>query len=357
MLTGLIAVRLSGLSAGWVAGALMATFPVDVRYASILVPEPLLQAMVLLGALLFLLAERKRSVVFGVASGLCLGLSYLIKEPGALMVAAFILLALIRKEWRLTVAVAAGFALVMAAESAWYTSQSSDLSYRLDALVRHNDSMGVQPTQYLWYRLLRRYPRMMLVPGPHFGLHSLLALSLAGLAILRWRFSKEVLFLVVWASVPFLYLNFGTSSLQSYVALPDGPRYISPVYPPIFILAATVLADWMDDLRKRKIWVGAIVAITCAIGVFCALNLKGTGFRTDHVKRLKQIATTARNDMTRICHFEGPDGMQWQRILEVVAPDSIGCVGARYPAAAGFKWPPYDRVIPTAFAGSEFDTI
>src|SRR5215471_13708227 len=48
--TALIAAELAGLPAAWMSGLLMATFPVDVRYASILVPEPFLQAVLLAAA-------------------------------------------------------------------------------------------------------------------------------------------------------------------------------------------------------------------------------------------------------------------------------------------------------------------
>jgi 4-amino-4-deoxy-L-arabinose transferase-like glycosyltransferase len=63
--TAVLSARLSGLRAAWVAGMLMATFPVDVRYASVLVPEPILQAILLMAALLFLLAERQNSGILG----------------------------------------------------------------------------------------------------------------------------------------------------------------------------------------------------------------------------------------------------------------------------------------------------
>jgi 4-amino-4-deoxy-L-arabinose transferase-like glycosyltransferase len=328
MLTALIAAQLSGLPAGWVAGALMATFPVEVRYATVLVPEPLLQAIVLLGALLYLRADRQRSVGLGLIVGLCFGVSYLIKEPGALLVPAFVLIALVQRQWRLAVAIGAGAALVVAGEFAWYASQTSNPLFRSEALTGHNKVM-IFLNENLPYRFWRAYPRRMLVPNVSFGLHSLFALAVAGAGVLAGRFSRPVVLLLIWAIVPFLYLNFGTSSLDSFVALPASPRYISLVYPPLFVLAAIVLSDWAGHRAWRRSVAGTAVVATCIIGVFCAVTTSATGFRTDHVKRLKEIAAAVGRDERRICEFAGRDAMRWRQILEIVAPDSIGCDGAR----------------------------
>src|SRR5262249_10809160 len=108
VLTALLAAQLAGLSVAWLSGLLMATFPVEVRYASILVPEPMLQAIVLAAALLFLLAERQNSDFLGLAVGVFLGLTYLTKEPGMFVAMAFIAFALLQHRWRLASALLAG---------------------------------------------------------------------------------------------------------------------------------------------------------------------------------------------------------------------------------------------------------
>jgi 4-amino-4-deoxy-L-arabinose transferase-like glycosyltransferase len=338
MLTALVAAQLSGLPAGWIAGALMSTFPVEVRYASVLVPEPLLQAVALLGVLVFIRAERTGSAPLGVFVGVCFGIAYLIKESGALLVAAFGAFALFRKEWRLAVSVAAGGALVVAGELLWYWSQQSDLLFRAHALAGHNKVMAYL-NENLSYRFWKAYPRRMLIPNVAFGLHSLFALGLAGIAVLRGRFPKPIVMLLVWAVVPFLYLNFGSSSLNSFVALPASPRYMTLVYPPLFVLAAIVLSDWSARRPSQKAVAGSVVAAVCVVGVVCAASTRGTGFRTDHVRRLKEIAAETGRTGVRICEFAGPDATRWQQILEIVAPETLGCDGPRVlglrPDAAG----------------------
>jgi 4-amino-4-deoxy-L-arabinose transferase-like glycosyltransferase len=119
-LVGMLAARLSGVRAGWIAGLWLATFPVAVRYGSVRVPELLLETLLLAGVLLFLAAEARDSVVRGVIAGLVLGISYLTKEPEAFAAMAVVLYALVRRRWRLAFAVTAGAAFVVAAELAWY---------------------------------------------------------------------------------------------------------------------------------------------------------------------------------------------------------------------------------------------
>jgi 4-amino-4-deoxy-L-arabinose transferase-like glycosyltransferase len=326
VLTAIIAARLSGLPAAWAAGMLMATLPADVRVASVLVPEPILQAILLAGALLFLLAERQNPIFLGLAAGGVFGLSYLTKEPGAFVAMAFFAYALVRRQWRLAFSLAAGVAAVVAGELAWYWSQSGDLLFRLHAMGVHNRSpMAIDANQLLSYRLWKIYPRMMLVPNVDFGLHSLFALALAALASWRWRSSEAVLLLMLWAILPFLYLNFGTSSFSQYWALPTDPRYISLVYPPLFVLAAIVLFDWTGNRLNQTRLVSAALAVICIIGFFCALALQRTGHRAEEVRYLREITAAARQDNEQICEFVGPQRIRWRQTVELMAPDRIGC--------------------------------
>src|SRR5262245_28398567 len=100
-LGGLLAFILWGSKAAWIAGALLASFPVDVRYGSILVPEAILQVPLLAGAIVFVLAEKRNSPWLGLLSGFLMGLAYLVKEPAAFVVAAFFLFACLRGRWLL----------------------------------------------------------------------------------------------------------------------------------------------------------------------------------------------------------------------------------------------------------------
>lgn len=331
MLTALIGMEIAGLAVGWTSGLLMATFPIDVRYASILVPEPFLQAIILMGALLFLLAEREDSPLLGFGAGLFLGLSYVTKEPGIFVAAAFVMFALSQRRWRLAAWLVAGTVVVIAAELVWYWTQTGDLLFRLHALGAHNNDTNDKALRaandHLLWRLWQAYPEMMLEPDVDFGLHSVLALALAA-AALRWWWSKSTVWLLFfWATLPFLYLNFGTSSFTSYLALPAAPRYISLVYPPLFIVAAATLFALATNSSPRIWLAGIALAVTCVAGVYCALITRGTDYRTAHVRRLKEFVAVARLHNNHVCEFAAPDGRLWRQVLQIIAPDRLGCTG------------------------------
>jgi 4-amino-4-deoxy-L-arabinose transferase-like glycosyltransferase len=326
MLTALVAAELSGLSAGWISGLLMATFPLDVRYGSVLVPEPLLQVILVSGALLFVLAHRRNSVFLGAAAGFSFGISYLVKEPGIFFAIAFAVFALLQREWRLASSLLAGMALVIAAEMVWYWSQSGDLLFRLHALAAHNSETN--RNEQLAYRLWQVYPRMMLKPNIDFGVHSVFAVGFVVIGWRYWRGSWTAWLLLLWAALPFLYLNFGTSSFSFYWALPAAPRYISPIYPPLFVLAAIASFKWAGNRPKPRCLVTAMVALISVVGVYCGLATRGTGYRTGHVRRLKEIAAVTLRDNSHICEFPMADGRRWRQVLQVIAPDRIGCSGA-----------------------------
>src|SRR5262249_43250220 len=153
--------------------------------------------------------------------------AYLTKEAAIFIVPALIISSLLQGSWRAALCIAMGTAGVVALEFSWYLLTSGDLLFRLHAMGPHNTGMLHDPTEIisdLHYRLFKAYPRMMLVPNREFGLHSLIMLvsGISALALLGR--DRRSYFLVLWAIVPWLYLNFGSSSLSSYIPLPLGPR-------------------------------------------------------------------------------------------------------------------------------------
>jgi 4-amino-4-deoxy-L-arabinose transferase-like glycosyltransferase len=324
-----IARRYGGIPAAWIAGMLMVTFPIDVRYSTVLTPEPMCQLVLLLAALLYLQSRESGSRLGGLAAGACFGVAYLTKEPAAFVAVVFVVFALWTRRWALATQVAVGAGLVVAGELAWYWSQSHDLLFRPHAMAVHNRSeMAVEANAELSWRLWKAYPRMMILPNVHFGLHSLFALVLAGYASVRNRFDGDTRLFVLWALVPFLYLDFGSSSFTYYWALPLAPRYISLIYPPLFILSAMSLVRWWNgSSRARLISVGS-TAIVCAVGIAAALSTRGTGYGTETVKRLKTISAAAATRNERIC-VTARDSASWRQLLRLLAPNQLGCAGER----------------------------
>jgi len=315
VVAAIIARRYAGIAAAWIVGILMATFPIDVRYSTTLVPETVAALPMLGGALLFLQARDRASLARGVAAGVCFGIGYLTKEPVAFVAVAFFLFALIHRRWDLAVQLSVGAGVLVAAELVWYWSQTQDLLFRPHAMAIHNSSeAAVEANSQLSWRLWKAYPRMMIVPNVHFGLHSIFALVLAAVTIVRLRVKGDVLLLALWAAVPYLYLNFGSSSFTHYWALPLAPRYISLIYPPLFILAAMTLVHWWSWKREVRWGTIATVAVVSMAGVAAARTTKATGYGTQTVDRLKSIASTARAQNRQVC-VTPADSASWGQIL------------------------------------------
>jgi 4-amino-4-deoxy-L-arabinose transferase-like glycosyltransferase len=288
----------------WIAGILLATFPVDTHYGSIMVPEPVLQALTVVCLLLLLEAKRLGNSILGMLAGVGLGLSYLTKEPGLIVGGAFLLVLISARHFKLAVAVLAGMLLVISGECIWYVTQSGDLLFRTHALAIHNRSPEViADNADLWYRLIKGYPRMILIPNIDFGLHSIFALICTAVALIVPRIRKQpgVFLAVCWALLPFLYLDFGSSSLTSYVALPMSPRYIAISYAPLFCISAMIV--WMVSGKDLLLKVGtyAVVGAVSLVGLLCGLETSGTGYRSAEVRAAKQIIAVGGNISKVVC--------------------------------------------------------
>ena len=324
VLATLVGFQLSGATAAWIAGLLLATFPVDARYATILVPESMLQSAVLAAAIVYLNAEARQSMALGIVSGILMGLAYLIKEPGAFVVTAFVIFAFAQRRWSLGLTVAGGAALVLAAELTWFWVVTQDLLFRTHAMVVNNRQPEViSANEHLIYRLFQSYPRLMLLPNVDFGLHSVLAAAACVVALVSDR-SYRTAFLLLWAAVPLLYLNFGTSSFERFWALPVSPRYVSLIYPPLFVLTGIIVAD-MIRVQTNKLVPVILLPLVYSVGIACAFATRGTGYRINDVHNLRDIVGVARESGQQICEITGPRSKRWRQMLLILAPDVIGC--------------------------------
>ena len=164
--------------------------------------------------------------------------------------------------------------------------------------------------QHLGWRLFEAYPKIMLVPAAAFGLHSLfaVALTIIGLFLLsteKWRLP------VLWAAVPWIYLNFGTSSLTHYWALPAGERYLLTVYPPLFLLSAEVLIR-LNATRPRATPLLRIAFVLVVVsGICCGFLNRGRGWNTDVIKQLRTIVHEAKSRNVRTVVVEEDRSHVW----------------------------------------------
>jgi hypothetical protein len=321
VLLALIGTRLFGLRVGLIAGLLYATFPIELRYATVLVPEPLAEFYVLLAVLVHVRTENRAPVALGALAGACLGIAYLTKEPALFVVPALFIDAALRRRWRQALGIAVGLGAIIACEHTYYLVTSGDVLFRFHALTLHNKISTPDPSRGvaldLAYRLFKSYPRMMLVPNEHFGLHSLVTLILSAVAFWWFRKDRRTYFLLIWASLPWLYLDFGSSSFTRYILIPDAPRYIAFAYPPLFLLAARLIADLVSKDIWAKRAVLSLMATVLLVGLVCGLSTRGTGYRSDQVAVLRVIVDKIEREALGCVHFDIDTGQQptWQKAI------------------------------------------
>ncbi|HEX3445662.1 MAG TPA: glycosyltransferase family 39 protein [Chthoniobacterales bacterium] len=320
----IIGARLVGPRAGLLAGVLLASFPVSLFYATILVPEPVAGLYVLLALLLYTETERRaHPEAFALVAGLTLGISYVTKESAAFVVIAVVLDALLRKKWTVALGVSAGALAIVAAEYTYYLVATGDLLYRFHAMKMHEQSaMVLAVNQNLGYRLLKSYPRLMLLPNLSFGLHSTFTLVLL-LGLFKWRPSRTPL-LLLWAIVPLLYLNFGSSSLTHFTALPVADRYLEFCYPPLFLLAGAVMDRWTTQpVRPVRALCAALTctAVVAAVGFGCAYASHQKGWLTRDIAVLRKIAEAANQKHAVGLRFVADPDNRWKQSMAIIAPE------------------------------------
>jgi hypothetical protein len=220
--------------------------------------------------------------------------------------------------------VSAGALAIVAAEYTYYLAITGDLLYRFHAMKMHEQSAMVLAVNHnLSYRLLKSYPRLMLLPNLSFGLHSTFTLVLL-LGLFKWRPSRTPL-LLLWAIVPLLYLNFGSSSLSHFTALPVADRYLEFCYPPLFLLAGAVMDRWTTQPGRRPVRAlcAAVTstAVVAAVGFGCAYGTHQKGWLTRDIAVLRKIAEAANQKHAVGVRFVADPDNRWKQSMAIIAPE------------------------------------
>jgi 4-amino-4-deoxy-L-arabinose transferase-like glycosyltransferase len=268
---------------GVLAALLHAFLPVDVRYGTLLYPDPP-GALWLNAAILLIYVASKPVIgpgktVLGILAGLSLGFSWLSKEAilfSLPFVAGYVLWSASRhtENRALAAAVAVGFGVILGAESAAYAWYLGDPLYHVHAIERHSHSPFATP--WFWQidsswaqlgaRLFRDGPETILL-STRFGLVTpVAALAVSYAVFKRWRASA---FVGAWFVYHALVFNFGSHSLRNYMPLPTADRYLWVLLLPAVLLTAAFLdrlfqesknaARWNE--RDSLFWAGALAVV------------------------------------------------------------------------------------------------
>jgi 4-amino-4-deoxy-L-arabinose transferase-like glycosyltransferase len=328
VLLAAIGCRIGGAMAGLFSGLLLASLPMEALYGGMLVPEAVLQAALLAAALLYVVADERSSPRLAGLSGVAFGLAFLVKEPAVFVLAAFVLFGLLQRRYRLALALAAGAASVAGAEFALFYWATGDPFFIHSAMKVHNAGMmRWAETMDLPYRLFKYYPRILLIPGAFVGLHGLVATVAALYGLLRWK-KPACTLLLLWAVIPYLYLNFGSSSFREYMPLPAAHRYLLVTFPPLLLLAGLGLAGVAARGRKWLPGVGLVVALAGAAGLWGVLHMKADHEGRRTTAALKAFVQEARTGGQSLCLAPGTS-YYWEMAVRVWSPGLLGCEGDR----------------------------
>ena len=132
---------------------------------------------------------------------------------------------------------------------------------------------------------------------------------------------------LLWAAVPWLYSNFGTTSFSRYLPIPPAVRYIDPSYPPLFLFGGWLFADWLSHVGwAKRLFLATIVTVSL-IGVATGLSTRATEYRTADVAVLRVIAdNAAEKGLDRACVKIDPEirpRWYWQRALFILSEGNL----------------------------------
>ncbi|MGZ8426334.1 MAG: glycosyltransferase family 39 protein [Candidatus Binatia bacterium] len=236
-----------------------------------------------------------------------MGMATLLKGPiGFLLPAAVIgVYLLLTKRWSLLrhMQVPLGIALLILTAAPWYlTAESRNPGY-----LRY----------FLWEENVHRFTTMQFKrSGPWYYFIGVLAggffpwtvLLPATITDLGKRALKgEHLFLSLWVAIPLLFFSLSSSKL---------PHYILPIYPPLAIILAAVIAKAQTDStvkKKRILWFP--LATFCLVSFAITLTVLWPDFLPD------RFQAYIHEHFSRRPSFSGIIGLQLIPVLELLITD------------------------------------
>ncbi len=312
----LLALHLKGERAALLAGIIVATFPLEIIYATQPMADCPLSFWLLLSLYCFVRGEAaetsKRKRWFFFISGIALALAYSTKFV-AILIAPFFLLVLLwrrRIEWNWAW-LGAGFLLVFAVEFVIFQQVTGNGLARLD-LVLHDKAShapitagGFQVQNGVWL-----YLYWMLVDFHYVGLSFVALLLIFVHRAIRRR--ENALdhggLLLLWAITFLLILTFYPTSTRPYVPLYKVEPYILMFSAPLLV----VTAMWLSDYGK-KVQFAALTLIVLSTLPFVYLLHEGYRAHGDNARAIWAFHQTHadrpmyvhRSDQRFLQYFDG----------------------------------------------------
>lgn len=258
VVAALLGRRLYGEKVGWLAPLLLAIFPMDAIFASMLFPTAPVTLLCGLGYGLFLLGDAEDIPLAHFAAGAAFGLACVVHEAAVIALMFYPLYVIVHGRTRRGHFLAlAGFATGLAIDPVIH-GLMGNVRARLDVISRSATAEGT--AEDVAYRGFNVHwiaePIVRLLAERTFGLFSWLIAPLALYRAFRPARPHDRALSLILISV-FLWTEYGTLSLHRYAPLARLPRYLCPLTLPAIWLLAKNLCD-ITQARRRRILLGLL---------------------------------------------------------------------------------------------------
>jgi len=314
--------------AGLIAAFLLSIFPLNVIFATRLLPEAPLTFFMAASAFMFILGDKRESNkrflnmknLYFTLSGILLGLGYLTKASAIMMVLFFVSYSLyyrrIRKEYLLIII---GFFMIYSIEGGYHYSNTGDFLLRphLNSKVyafkrdvefknkfKSEEFFGIVEVMYLpgmdtyLKAFMNQKPPWRSKINEGFGYFYYFVILSAILLIfcrLRHKCSKNVDIPIIWTLSLFLFLQFGPLSLQfnaegalvQYLMIHKSLRYLEMLTIPSILIIASFLSSENRIIKWFILPLSLIILLTTSIPIIETIHI-------DFISRIEGIREAAK---------------------------------------------------------------
>lgn len=238
---------------GLLASSLMLFLPIDVTYATRLLPDLPLFTFVSVSGILFIYTETKAQrhrYSLSFLTGFCIGWAYLLKETAILVLLILcvwiLILTMNSKKFKTAwLFIGLGFMFILLSEFGFYYYKTGNPFERI--LTVNNATPDIARWLDMTYngdlykRLIYAIPHLLLRGNDIFGFYFYLALG--GMIYALLNKSKELKYFIFWFISLYLILNFSSTNLKSYIPLFASHRHFYPLIFPGIIIISFYLYD------------------------------------------------------------------------------------------------------------------
>ena len=280
---------------GLIAAFLLSFFPLDIVHSTKLLSDLPSAFFVALGVYIFLYAELKSKLKYGISyllSGIFIGVGYLIRESALLISLFFIAYILykrkVKKEYFL---VPAGVLMIFIFESLIFFNLTGDPLFRVhtsqeylaEASLVHNYFGRLDLPSGFFH-----YPWLFLTNSLLVFFYIFILFAAIYFIVFRRRETYTLLF---WFVPLLLYLSFGSSSLSQYIPFRAVDRYTFVIAMPGILLLSFFLAGKKWNMKSAPFLIVAFLFVTSIAFVYIREDrnqLKELRLAYDYIKNLEK---------------------------------------------------------------------